>query len=208
MDPARAAWQRKFAREPEPWSGPVHAAPLLADLRGRILELGAGGGKVSPALPPDTLALDWATLPPGRPGLLADARTLPVKDASIDALVAIHVLGHVALPPAGFLALPPRGSPAPPSPAHLALREWRRVLRPGGVLVLEVFARGDVRDVPGHVALREGIVTRFFDAAELRALLGEVGLVGDIVLEERVARWGTRRVLRGVFTAGGRPPEG
>lgn len=179
MDPRRAAWLAKYAREPEPWRGPVHAAPLLATLRGRIVEIGAGGGKVAQALPPEALALDWAALPPGRPGALADARALPLADASVDALVAIHVLGHLDDPRA-------------------ALVEWRRVLRPGGALVLEVFATGDARAPPGGVAEREGILTRYFDAAQLRSLLD--GYEGEPALEERPMRWGTRRVLRGRVT--------
>lgn len=155
----------------------MHAAPLLAKLRGRIVELGAGGGKVSGALPPDALALDWAALPDARPGLLADVRALPFRDASVDGLVAIHVLGHLR-------------------EREAALREWARVLRQGGALALEVFAQGDARDVAGHDALREGILTHFFAEDELRTLLAGAGLAGDIVAEERAMRWGRRRVLR------------
>ncbi|HVM46262.1 MAG TPA: methyltransferase domain-containing protein [Candidatus Thermoplasmatota archaeon] len=177
MDPQRAAWLRKYATQREPWRGPVHAAPLLAGLRGRVVELGAGGGKVGAALAADALALDWAALPPGRPGALADVRALPLRDASVDALVAIHVLGHLDAP-------------------ERALAEWARVLRPGGAVVLEVFAAGDARDVAGHVAEREGVRTRFFEAEELRALLRAAGLEGDVTPEERALRWGTRRVLR------------
>jgi SAM-dependent methyltransferase len=176
VDPRRAAWLAKYAREPEPWRGPVHAAPLLAGLSGRAAELGAGGGKVARALPADTLALDWAALPPGRPGALADVRALPLRDASLDVLVAIHVLGHLDDPRA-------------------ALAEWGRVLRTGGVLVIEVFATGDARAPPGGIAEREGIRTRYFEADELRALLA--GFDGELALEERRMRWGARRVLRG-----------
>lgn len=184
LDAQRAAWLRKYATQREPWSGPVHAAPLFARLSGRIVELGAGGGKVSGALPADALALDWAALPPGRAGALADVRALPFRDASVDALVAIHVLGHV-------------------QERAAALAEWARALRPGGLLALEVFARGDARDVPGHDATREGILTHFFDGTELCALLERAGFGGDIAAEERAMRWGKRRVLRGLFTARG-----
>ena len=186
VDPQRAAWLRKYATQREPWSGPVHAAPLLRKLSGRIVELGAGGGKVSDALPADALAIDWAALPSGRPGALADVRALPLRDASVDGLVSIHVLGHLE-DPAG------------------ALCEWTRVLRPGGALVLEVFATGDVRDpgAPGHAAAREGILTRFFEAEGLRGMLRAAGLSGDVQLEERVSRWGVRRVLRGLLSAKG-----
>ena len=186
MEPQRAAWLRKYATQREPWAGPVRAAPLLAGLRGAIVELGAGGGKVGAALPRDALAIDWAALPPGRPGALADVRALPVRDASLDAIVAIHVLGHLEEPAA-------------------ALAEWARVLRPGGALVLEAFARGDARDGVGREVApsafeREGVLTRYFEEAELRGLLASAGFAGDITLEERRLRWGVRRALRGIFT--------
>lgn len=186
MDPRRDAWRRKHAREPAPWRGPVHAAPLLAGLSGRVVELGAGGGKVAGALPLGTVALDWAPEGLREGGICADARALPLRDASVDALVAIHVLGHLLA-----------------RERAAALAQWRRALRPGGVLVLEVFAKGDAREGQGREVEpgtfeREGIPTHHFDEAELRALLA--GFSGDIILEERAQRWGARRALRGRFT--------
>jgi demethylmenaquinone methyltransferase/2-methoxy-6-polyprenyl-1,4-benzoquinol methylase len=185
VDAQREAWRAKHAREPQPWRGPVHASPLLADLpRGRVVELGAGGGKVGRALPSGAIALDWVAEAVRAGGVLADARRLPFRDASLDALVAIHVLGHVL-------------------EREAAVAEWRRALRPGGVLVLEVFARGDAREGVGRLVgegtwEREGIPTRYFARDELRALLD--GFEGEIVEEERAMRWGTRRVLRGRLT--------
>lgn len=188
MDP-REAWRRKHAREASPWRGPVHAAPLLAGLSGRVVELGAGGGKVGAALPRDALALDWAPeglRDAGRPRMVADVRALPVRDGALDALVAIHVLGHLM---------------APDRPRALA--EWARALRPGGALALEVFARGDAREGAGRETEegtweRGGIATHHFDETELRDLLR--GFEGEIAREERTMRWGVRRVLRGRFT--------
>lgn len=174
---ARDAWRRRYATQPQPWRGPVHAEPLLRSLAGRVVELGAAGGKVRRALPPGALGVDWVREGLDAPALVADVRALPLRDASVDALVAVHVLGHLDDPAA-------------------ALREWARALRPGGALVLEVFARGDARDVPGHLARREGIATRYFGEAELRALVAP-WFEGDLAPEERRLRWGARRVLRG-----------
>lgn len=188
MDP-RAAWRRKHAHEERPWSGPVHAAPLLEGLDGVVVELGAAGGKVRAALPPSTVALDWA--PEGLrdaagPRVVADVRALPLRDGSADALVAIHVLGHLLA-----------------EDRVRALGEWRRALRPGGALVLEVFATGDAREGTGREVEpgtweREGIVTHHFSEEELRALLAD--WQGEPALEERRMRWGVRRALRGRFT--------
>ena len=194
---ARWAWRLKYQGEPEPWRGPVHAEPLLRALPGpRVVELGAGGGKVAGALPPETLALDWVGgalrgLDEARPHLLADARVLPFRDASLDAIVAVHVLGHLV-----------------GEDRRAALAEWARATRLGGALVLEVFARGDAREGAGRPVEegtweREGIPTHYFAAEELTGLLA--GWDGEIAVEERALRWGTRRVLRARLTrdAGG-----
>lgn len=189
----REAWRRKHRAEARPWSGPVHAAPLLAGLTGRIVELGAGGGKVGGALPPDALALDWAPeslRDAKRPRIVADARRLPFRDASLDALVAIHVLGHW-----------------PHADREAAAREWARVLRPGGALVLEAFAAGDAREGAGRPVEpgtweREGILTHYFGREEMDALFA--GWEGGLAVEERRLPWGLRRVLRGRLRA---PPS-
>lgn len=186
MEPARDAWRRKHRLEPRPWSGPVHAAPLLAGLSGRVVELGAGGGKVGALLPPDAVALDWAPeglRDPRRPRVVADARKLPFRSASLDALVAIHVLGHLSA-----------------EGRRDAAREWARVLRPGGALVLEAFARGDAREGAGRevepgTREREGIPTHYFAPGEVEALFQ--GWEGRVESEDRRMPWGLRRVLRG-----------
>lgn len=186
---ARWAWRLKHQRQAQPWSGPVHAEPLLEDLRGVLVELGAGGGKVGGALPPTAVALDWVPeglRDPARPRVVADVRALPLRDASVDALVAIHVLGHLV-----------------GEDRARALAEWARAARQGGVLVLEVFAAGDARALVGRpveegTREREGIPTHYFTEEELLGLMR--GWDGEVVVEERELRWGTRRVLRGRFT--------
>ena len=186
----RDAWRRKHAREARPWSGPVHAAPLLAGLSGRVVELGAAGGKVGAALPRDALALDWAPeglRDAGRPRMVADARALPFRSGALDALVAIHVLGHW-----------PREDRA------RAVAEWGRVLRPGGALVVEMFAAGDAREGSGRPVEpgtweRDGILTHYFTQEETDALFA--GWEGRLAPEERRLPWGTRRVLRGRLRA-------
>jgi SAM-dependent methyltransferase len=186
---ARWAWRIRFERDARPWHGPVHAGELLRDLPGaRVVELGAGGGKVREALP-GAIALDWVAegmRGDARPRVLADARALPFRSGSLDALVAVHVLGHLV-----------------GEDRRLALAEWTRAVRAGGALVLEVFARGDAREGAGRAVEeatweREGIPTHYFGPAELAGLLA--GWEGGVVAEERALRWGTRRVLRARLT--------
>jgi SAM-dependent methyltransferase len=103
--------------------------------------------------------------------LPADAATLPLPDAAADAVVLLDVLEHVAEP-------------------DVVLGEIRRVLRPGGVLIMSVPHRGVLAGMDSlnvYPALRRrfpswppldaaeesaGGEHRHFTAAELRGLLG------------------------------------
>lgn len=57
----------------------------------------------------------------GDPDIKADVRSLPIPDACVDEAVSIHVLEHLYR-----------------WEAPAALREWHRVLKPGGLLAIEV----------------------------------------------------------------------
>lgn len=59
---------------------------------------------------------------PGKPAdIHGDARALPISDYSYDTVMAIHVFEHFYR-----------------HEAQDVLREWRRVLKPGGTLILEI----------------------------------------------------------------------
>jgi ubiquinone/menaquinone biosynthesis C-methylase UbiE len=120
--------------------GAAHRRKLLAGLAGEVLEVGAGSGVTFAHYPPavrHVLAIEpepnlraLATrathhAPVEMDVVAAVADRLPVRDASLDAVVAAGVLCSVPDPPA-------------------ALREFARVLRPDGVLCVyeHVVARG------------------------------------------------------------------
>lgn len=99
-------------------------ARLLGELRGRVLEIGAGGGANFSRLPH---GVDWVGLEPSRRArrrlarsghtvLDAPAEAVPLPDDSVDAVVSTIVLCSVA-------------------DQDRALAEVVRVLRPGGRLV-------------------------------------------------------------------------
>lgn len=76
------------------------------------LNLGAGNKQIE-----GWTSVDLA----GEPDVVADIRELPFADGYADEVMAIHVLEHLFRWDVGS-----------------ALKEWRRVLKPGGLLILEL----------------------------------------------------------------------
>ena len=117
------------------WTGGISAGPIydavwrmLAPVaRGDALDFGAGIGTLArrladaPAVRSVTavdLATPAATVPPGIRWMAADLNhSLAVQDASFDTIAAVEIIEHLENPRA-------------------VAREWRRLLRPGGTLVV------------------------------------------------------------------------
>ena len=138
-------WASSFARiyDLSLWPG-EHAGmrqqrrTLLAQAQGRVLEIGAGTGLNVPhypseiselilSEPDDAMCRRLVQRADGRATVVAArADELPVADASLDTVVSTFVLCTVEEPEA-------------------ALREIRRVLRPGGRLLLIEHVRADTR---------------------------------------------------------------
>jgi len=153
------------------WYRALHAR-LLAALRGvtgNVLDAGCGTGgflTVLRARRPDLrpVGLEWAAGAAARaarksavPVARGSVNTLPFAERCFDAAVSADVLCHAAVDPA------------------LALAELRRVLRPGGRLVLNLPAYGwlmSAHDRNVHNARR-------FTARQVHALLREAGF-GDV----------------------------
>jgi SAM-dependent methyltransferase len=87
----------------------------LRDVRGVVLDLGAGLRPFANLIPGDVIALDHRPRPDL--DLLGDAHHLPFRDACIDAIVCTEVFEHLLDPTA-------------------AAGELIRILKPGGRLVL------------------------------------------------------------------------
>ncbi len=137
----------------------------------RVLEVGCGGGELLRRVAQRArlavgvdLSLEGLSLARERVGfgegsgpdagsvLCARAESLPLADGAFDAVVAQHLLEHL------------------PDPVT-ALQEWRRVLRPEGILALVTpnasYPDGDIFHDPGHVNL--------FTPTSLRATLEDAG---------------------------------
>ncbi|MBT2211013.1 MULTISPECIES: class I SAM-dependent methyltransferase [Actinomadura] len=107
------------------------AVKLLNSAVSRVLDIGCGEGALSGALPDrppfrlvgvDASATMLRAHPP--PRVHADAVRLPFRDGVFDAAVAVNMLWHLDDP-------------------GLVLREARRVLAPGGLLIVTAICRND-----------------------------------------------------------------
>lgn len=157
---------------------PADAGALRAGLAfaerevSRALDVGGGTGRAARALPEvDVTVVDAAAgmlrgaRRRGVAGVRGDATRLPICDASVDAVLALDALHH----------FPDQGG---------ALAEARRVLRPGGVLVVREFDRSTLRGRATAFAEHLiGFESRFFTPDELAAAIGRAGL--DPAVPER-----------------------
>jgi SAM-dependent methyltransferase len=119
---------------------------FLSGAAGAILDLGCGIGGFTRALRADGHVVVAADLSAamassaGAPAVLGDAMALPFRSSAFGAVIALHMLYHV------------------PDP-ELALREIRRVLAPGGTVVISTNALGDkaeLRRVHADAAVAAG----------------------------------------------------
>jgi SAM-dependent methyltransferase len=107
------------------------AVTALADVHGAVLDAGCGLGNYTARLRaerPD-LSVHALDLSSGMgPEVVGDVQALPVRTAAVDAALAMHMLYHV-----------------PDIPA--AVRELRRVVRPGGVLLASTNGLADKQEL-------------------------------------------------------------
>ena len=163
-------WDQDYRQRGRLYRGGARLPPLPDGAR--VLELGCGDGRTLAALgalPCTVVGLDQAQAalalcqpPAGRPSfrlVCGDARRLPFRDRSFDAVLLLHVLGHGRADDRVRMAA-----------------EAVRVTAPGGRLHLRVFSREDLRAETGLEVeegsrlRRTGVLTHYFTEDEVAAL--------------------------------------
>lgn len=205
MTSDRDAWEAAYRQRGRLWGRSAGDVPDLAP-GSRVLELGCGNGRTLAALLQrglDVVSLDFSAsavaaarhqtlASPSVRFLVADARYLPFRDASFDAVFAWHLLGHLNA-----------------EDRIRSAREIQRLLVPGGIISFADFSRGDFRYGTGRMIedatfLRgNSLATHYFTEDEVRSLFpGHTG--SDIRTEQwslRVRGSDLRRSeIRALFT--------
>lgn len=158
-----ASYDAWFDRHPDLFAAQVAALRALLPANGRVLDIGCGSGRFSAALGA-TAGCDRSLAPLALARkrnarvVVADAVALPFATAGADALLLVTVLCFL-----------------PHAPA--ALRECRRVLRTGGLLVGGFIARDSAlgkscSERPDHPFYRHA---RFHNTHEIAALFVAAG---------------------------------
>ncbi len=194
------AWHDEY----KAWKGGPYSLKLLdqGHKKGRLLDAGCGGGKYSLPLRMrgfDVTAIDVSLKALKMAGdrsagrklditlLAANIYTMPFRDAYFDIIWCYGVLQHLLL-----------------KERELAMIEFRRILKDGGLLFIEVFGEGDMRYGGNGVehntfSRKNGIIYHYFDKNELEGLLK--GFSHQIIESRKEKRFDGRTYTRHTISA-------
>ena len=169
--------------------------------RGPVWDLGCGPGHVARYLHERGVSvagmdlsselLRWAErLNPGLPFHQGDFRRLPADHDAWAGIVAFYSIIHL-----------------PPGEVLPTLKEWHRVLRPGGVLFVAVHLGSELRHVEDWWGRRVNIDFRFFQTDELETALEAAGYAVEEVVE-REPYPGVETQTRRAYVLATKPPAG
>ena len=165
------AWNSLYRSQPRQWKGAVRNKIPFPFAEGDVvLDVGCGNGKASAALIGsgyDVIGIDISDVAADAcrrmhgdkmEVICASADSVPLDDDSVDGVVMIHVLEHLA-----------------DDELKASVKEAHRILRKGGKVFVRAFHKDDMRSEKGervdpHTVIRgNGIRYRYFDGEELAA---------------------------------------
>jgi ubiquinone/menaquinone biosynthesis C-methylase UbiE len=185
MHSEASCWDKDYGRRGQLWGGAVHNLPSISP-GSRVLELGCGNGKTFFALTSrglEVTAIDFsphAVLMSHRVALqsgtgevaIADARELPFFSGTFDAVIAMHIIGHMY-----------------EKDRERIVKEASRVLREDGIICFYGFSCEDLRFGKGRLVEPQtferanGTITHYFTEPEVQELFS--GLAPVQVATER-----------------------
>jgi ubiquinone/menaquinone biosynthesis C-methylase UbiE len=207
MVPGLKAWEENYRRRGMLWGGVTHELPELAP-GSRVLELGCGSGKTLRAMGQrgwNVTGIDFSSTavllsrqvysdPSQGQVMVADVRKSPFKNATFDAVFAIHVIGHM-----------------PEYDRREITHEVNRILKPGGFLFFRDFSTEDFRFGKGSrteattFERDNHIITHYFTSQEVVDLFSGLNQV-SVNMHQWQMRVRGKNLLRseitGVFTHG------
>ncbi|MCL2145659.1 MAG: class I SAM-dependent methyltransferase [Methanomassiliicoccaceae archaeon] len=181
-------WERFYQEHKRPWRG-IGKISLDLEPGSKVLDLGCGTGKTTAALinmGMDVTGLDFSPSAINQcigafgdraKFILAECDRIPLPDGYFDAVTAIHVLEHLDdVQAAG------------------AAKEIRRVLAPGGLVLVRAFAVGDMRSEGRDRNTRgNGIEYRYYSEEDMKDIFKGFELVCSERKDETM-RFGAVRV--------------
>ncbi len=203
---SKEAWQKLYEKHGLLYGGSGDIHPLEPYLRREMLALdaGCGDGKTTELMARrcEVIGSDFSrealrSLRSQRPGLAdvnlveCELKSLPFDSEKFDAISCVHAISHMLR-----------------QERTVAAEELTRVLRPGGLILVEGFGTGDLRCGEGSALEQRtylrgnGIVTHFFQEGEIRKIFRELEPVSENRSERRMslgARSGKRETIRAVL---------
>jgi len=182
------AWEDEYSHVKWGGAAPIDAIRSQIPEKGRVLDAGSGNGRHLLPLSNfyNCVGIDVSTkaLTASREYLAkrdreahhstASITDLPFRDNSFDAIVCFGVLQHLLK-----------------KERETAVCEFERVLKPGGMIFLEVFGIKDMRyggeEIEEHTFVRQsGIIYHYFTKEELQALFSEfvTNTIDDVITKK------------------------
>jgi ubiquinone/menaquinone biosynthesis C-methylase UbiE len=194
-DDQRISWDRFYHDNNRPWRGVGKIEGLEVSKGDRALDIGCGNGKTVSALlqsGAQVTGLDFSdeaisyckkTFGTKARFIVSDCSELPFEDGSFDIVTMVHVLEHLD---EGQLSM--------------TVSEVKRVLSPGGKILVRAFAVDDMRASGEESNVRgNGIKYRYFTLENIESIFSDMEIIRAETIEDKMRFGGVRVRVECIF---------
>ncbi len=194
-DDQREHWDRFYHDNDRPWRGVGKIDGLEISKGDRALDLGCGNGKTVSALlqsGAQVTGLDFSeeaisycnkTFGNKARFTVSDCSELPFEDGSFDIVTMVHVLEHLD-----------------DEQLSMTVSEVKRVLSPGGKIMVRAFAINDMRASGEESNVRgNGIKYRYFTLDLIKRLFSDMDIIMAETIEDKMRFGGVRVRVECIF---------